>query len=73
MISDFLISLYDDNLLKDSSIILLSDHGCGLPTIYYIHEFYQIEMKLPMLYIILNDRKNLDYNIHHRFPFLFST
>ena len=62
VIYDFLISLYDDNLLKDSSIILLSDHGCGLPTIYWIHEFYQIEMKLPMLYIIVNDRKNVDYN-----------
>ena len=62
VIYDFLISLYDDNLLKDSSIILLSDHGCALPAIYYIHEFYQIEMRLPMLYIIVNDRKNVDYN-----------
>ena len=62
VIYNFLISLYDDNLLKDSSIILLSDHGSALPAIYYIHEFYQIEMRLPMLYIILNDRKNVDYN-----------
>ena len=35
---NFLISLFNDNLLKDSSIILLSDHGSGMPSLYYINE-----------------------------------
>ena len=55
-------SLYKDNLLKDTSIFLLSDHGCGLPSFYYLYDFYHIELRLPMLFIIINDRKNIDYN-----------
>ena len=34
IIYNYLISLFDDNLLKDSSIFLLSDHGVGLQSIY---------------------------------------
>ena len=59
---NFLYSLYDDNLFKDSSIFLLGDHGIGLPSIYYIFKFYSIESVLPMLYVIINDRKNISYN-----------
>ena len=62
VIYDFLNSLYNDNLLKDTSIFLLSDHGCGLPSVYYLYDFYHIELRLPMLFIIINDRKNVDYN-----------
>ena len=40
---NFLNSLFNDNLLKESSIFLLSDHGDGMPSIYYMHDFYQIE------------------------------
>ena len=69
VIYNFLNSLYNDNLLKDSSVLLFSDHGCGMPSIYSLYEFYQIEQQLPMLFIICNDRKNVDYyqqyfNIH---------
>ena len=55
-------SLYKDNLLKDTSIFLLSDHGCDMPSGYYIYQFYRHTSALPMLFIIINDRKNIDYN-----------
>ena len=59
IIYNYLISLFNDNLLKDSSIILLSDHGTIMPSPYYFFDFYQIEMRLPMLYMLINDRKNI--------------
>ena len=62
IIYNFLMSLYNDNLLKDTTIFLLSDHGCTNPSIYFLNEFFQIEHRLPMLFMIINDRKNLDYN-----------
>ena len=62
VIFNFLKSLYHDNLLKSTSIFLLSDHGCLMPSVYYLYDFYQIEFRLPMFYIIINDRKNVDYN-----------
>ena len=69
IIYDFLISLYNDNLLKDTTVFLVSDHGSTNPSIYFINEFFVIEKRFPMLYMIINDRKNLDYyqqyfNIH---------
>jgi hypothetical protein len=36
IIFTFLNKLFNDNLLKDSSIFLLSDHGVGMPSIYYM-------------------------------------
>ena len=62
IIYDFLISLFNDNLLKDTTVFLMSDHGCTMPSVYYLYDFYKIEGRLPMLYIIINDRKNIDYN-----------
>ena len=67
IIADFLNRLYDDNLLKDTSIILLSDHGIGMPSIYYIYDFYLTEMHLPSFFIIINDRKNLSYEEQYKF------
>ena len=61
VIFNYLYSLYNDNLFKDSSIFLLSDHGLGIQSIYFIFEFYKLEAELPMLYIIINDRKNIGY------------
>ena len=61
-IFDNLNSLYNDNLLKESSIFLLSDHGVGMPSIYFFTNFYRYEEQLPMLYLIINDRKNISYN-----------
>ena len=62
IIYNFLNSLYNDNLLKDTTIFLMSDHGCIMPSIYYLNEFFQLEYRLPMLFMIINDRKNIDYN-----------
>ena len=61
IIYNYLVSLYNDNFLKDTSIFLLSDHGVGLQSIYYIFDFYVYENNLPMLYVIINDRKNVSY------------
>ena len=62
LIINHLNSLFNDNLLKESSIFLLSDHGAGMPSIYYLTDFYQYEFNLPMLFVIINDRKNMTYN-----------
>ena len=62
IIFEHLTSLYNDNLFKDSSIFLLSDHGCGLQSIYYAFEFFKRESVLPMLFVLINDRKNISYN-----------
>ena len=61
MIFNYLYSLFDDNLFKDTSIFLLSDHGLGIHSLYYIFQFFAFESVLPMLYIIINDRKNISY------------
>ena len=58
---NYLNSLFHDNLLKDSSIILLSDHGVVMPSVYGAYDFYSKEMGLPMLYLLINDRKNINY------------
>jgi hypothetical protein len=58
---NFLNNLFNENLLKDTSVILLSDHGVGMPSIYSTYQFYHIEEQLPMLYILINDRKNFSY------------
>ena len=61
IIYNYLTSLYDQNLLKDTTVLLVSDHGTTLPSIYYLSDFFQIEAKLPMLFLIVNDRKNVSY------------
>ena len=67
IIFTFLNKLFNDNLLKDSSIFLLSDHGVGMPSIYYPYDFYRLEEQLPMLYIIINDRKNISYEGQYKY------
>ena len=60
-IFNFLNTLFNDNLLKDSTVIFFSDHGAVLPSVYYLFDFYTIEKALPMFYILVNDRKNISY------------
>jgi len=67
IIFNFLNNLFMNNLLKDSSIILLSDHGVGMPSIYYPYDFYKLEEHLPMLYMIINDRKNISYEEQYKY------
>ena len=66
IISNFLNNLFNKNLLKNSTILLLSDHGSGMPSIYYSTEFYSIEENLPILLIIINDRKNISYEEQYK-------
>ena len=37
-----------------------------MPSIYYMYEFYKIELRLPMLYMIINDRKNYNYERQYK-------
>ena len=66
-ISSFLWSLYEDNLLRNSIVFLISDHGAGLPSIYYIDSFYKIEAELPMFYIFVSDKKNFSYEKQYKY------
>ena len=67
IISDFLINLFNDNLLKDTTVFLISDHGSRMPSLYYVSDFYNIEAQLPMLYIMVNDRKNFTYEQQYQY------
>ena len=67
LIYNFLNNLFEDNLLKETTIFLLSDHGVGMPSIYFTSQFYQMEINLPMLFIIVNDRKNVSYEEQYKF------
>ena len=64
---NFLNNLYENNLLKDTTIFLLSDHGTAMPSPYYLSSFYQYERFLPMLYILSNDRKNTSYSEQYKY------
>jgi len=66
-ISSFLLNLFNDNLLRNTTIFLISDHGATMPSLYYFHSFYRIEGKLPMLYILANDKKNFSYEQQYKY------
>ena len=67
IITNFLNRLFNDNLLKEKSIIFLSDHGVGMPSIYYLYDFYQTEIHLPAFFLIINDRKNISYEEQYKY------
>ena len=60
-------NLFNKNLLKETSIFLLGDHGVSLPSIYYLNDFFLFEKVLPMLYLIINDRKNVNYEKQYKY------
>ena len=62
VVFNFLNILYKDNLLNDTTILLLSDHGTPMPSIYYFNDFFKIEKQLPMLYILTTDKYNQTYH-----------
>ena len=66
IISEFLNNLFNHNLLKNTIVLLLSDHGTGMPSIYYSTDFYEIERNLPILLILVNDRKNISYEEQYK-------
>ena len=68
-IFNFLNTLYNENLLKETTIILLADHGNPMPSAYYFNNFFRLERNLPMLFILSPDKLNQTYyqqynNIH---------
>ena len=63
----YLNNLFKDNLLKDTSIFLVSDHGAGVPSMYYLMDFYQYERSLPMFFLIVNDKKNQNYESQYKY------
>ena len=64
---NFFNNLYNDNLLKETSIFFLSDHGVGVPSIYYLNDFFKYELILPMFYLLVNDRKDVDYEKQYKY------
>ena len=67
IIYKFLNDMFNEHLLKDTSIFLLSDHGIAIPSIYYLNDFYKYEKNLPMLYLLINDRKNVSYEFQYKY------
>ena len=60
-VANFLDNLFEDNLLKNTIVFLISDHGACMPSAYYMFDFYPIEYTMPMLFILMNDKKNITY------------
>ena len=58
---NFLNSLYKENLLRETTIILLSDHGCPMPSFYYFNDFFRFEIHLPMLFILTSIKEDQNY------------
>ena len=67
IIYNYFYELFKENLLKETIIFLLSDHGVAVPSIYYLNEFFQIEKVLPMFYLLINDRKNVSYESQYKY------
>lgn len=67
LIYEFFNNLFNDNYFKETSIFLLSDHGVAIPSIYFLNDFFKYEKILPMLYLIVNDRKNVTYEQQYKF------
>ena len=38
-----------------------------MPSIYYPYDFYKLEGQLPMLYMLINDRKNISYEKQYQY------
>ena len=66
-IFEFLTNLFNDNLLINTTIIFISDHGAALPSIYHLSDFYNLEHVLPMLFIITNDRKDKTFEEQYKY------
>ena len=63
----FLTKLFKDNLLKETVVMILSDHGCTMPSIYHFNDAFNFDISLPMLYILSYDNKNLTYNKQYKY------
>ena len=66
-IYNFVSELFNENWLKETSLILLSDHGISIPSIYYLNDFFNYEKVLPMFFMLVNDRKNISYEKQYKY------
>ena len=67
LIFKFFYNLFNKNLLKETSVFFLSDHGVALPSVYYMNDFFKYERALPMFYLLVNDRKNVSYEFQYKY------
>ena len=60
---DFLLDLYENNQLRDTTLFIASDHGFALMGVYKILEAYdwKAENDLPVFFLIEPDNPKLDY------------
>ena len=66
IVFNFLNKLYNFNMLKETTIMLLSDHGCPMPSIYYLSQFFKSERNLPMLYLVIADKQKSSYEEQYK-------
>ena len=61
---EFLKDLFDKNLLVNTTIFLAGDHGFALMGLYELLKpnDWKIEKSLPILFIIVSDKKNQSYD-----------
>ena len=61
---DFLLDLYENSHLKDTTVFIAADHGFALMGAYKILEAndWKVEKDLPVFFLIEQDNLNLDYN-----------
>ena len=63
----FLTNLFNQNLLKETVVLFLSDHGCTMPSIYHFNDAFNFDIALPMFYILSHDNRNLSYNEQYKY------
>ena len=65
---DFLLDLYENSLLKDTTLFFVGDHGFALMGVYKILESHdwQIETDLPIFLIIEPDSPKLGYEKQYK-------
>jgi hypothetical protein len=62
-LADFLNYIYDNNYLKNTTLILASDHGLNILVLYKLLQSMDqdIEMENPLLFFILSDKEGKSY------------
>jgi hypothetical protein len=62
-LADFLNYIYDNNYLKNSTLILASDHGLNILVLYKLLQSMDqdIEMENPLLFFIISDKEGKSY------------
>ena len=63
----FLTNLFNENLLKETVVMFLSDHGWTMPSLYHFNDAFNFDIALPMFYILRYDKKNLSYNEQYKY------